>query len=216
MPIRFLNVAFVIAVFHLPAIGLPNANAGDTNAVAADTSKSMPERIGLVDLGYVFKNYEKFLASQDSIKTEIASLSLKAQQLTLEAKQIELALNRAEPGSRERAELEQEMLKKRRQFEDYQRTSRQSLIKQESNLYKTVYFEVMDAVRDVAKEQNFTLVIRFDREHLDPAESNVDAVKKGLNRQVIYFRDRSDLTEIVLKRLNADYSKGGTGQQAAP
>lgn len=211
MSIRFLVFVIAIAPLSLLDLGSSVAMADGPAVVVSNPSEAVPERLGLIDLAYIFTHYEKFRVSQDSMKTEVASLGLKAQQLRLEAEQIKLALKQTESGSSERTELEQELVKKGRQFEDYQRSSRQSLLKKESALYKTVYFEVLDAVREVAKQQNFTLILRFNRVHLDHAESDADEVKKGLNRQVIFYRETNDVTLTVLKRLNTEYAKTKSG-----
>jgi Skp family chaperone for outer membrane proteins len=69
-----------------------------------------------------------------------------------------------------------------------------------------VYNKVRDAVDRVGKEGKFDLILRVEAPQLD--ENDPESPTQRINSRVVLFSNESvDITESVLKVLNADYAK---------
>lgn len=214
-PITRSAVFLLLATFALPCALRADEAAAKTETKAdsqtertsetnSSSSSRMPDRTGFLDVAEVFKQYKKFKNAKQDIQDEVASLSLKAKRMVDEIRQLEAATKSADENSSQRRELERELIQKRRKVEDFQRVQRENLVKQEATLYKTVYLEVLDAVRVVADEQRFTAVMRFDRSAANEVSSR-EEILKFLNRGVVFHRDENDLTDAIIDRLNTKY-----------
>lgn len=181
-------------------------------AALGQTSPSDAHRIGLIDMAYVFKNYDKFTALTESLQNEIEDSDAQAQQLISQIKQSEtkLASGELQEGSPDFLNIESAILDRQTRLQTLRRQAQREFLKQEADLYKTVYLEVEDAVQRYARYYNYTLVLRFNRERVDAAENPRDVIN-GMNRQVIYHRSRDDLTDPILNYLNDRWRQ----QQAA-
>ena len=79
-------------------------------------------------------------------------------------------------------------------------------MRRESQIYKTVYLEVSDAVQKYADYYKYTLIIRFDRQGLDDKATPPEVVQR-MNKQVVFHRTDDDITDAVLQYLNRLYEK---------
>jgi outer membrane protein len=79
-------------------------------------------------------------------------------------------------------------------------------MRQESQIYKTVYLEVADATRLYAKHFHLTLVLRFNRKSINEADGP-KGILGSMNKQVIYSRPEDDITDSVVKYLNDLYAQ---------
>jgi Skp family chaperone for outer membrane proteins len=69
-----------------------------------------------------------------------------------------------------------------------------------------VYNKVRDAVDKVGKEGKFDLILRIEAPQLD--ENDPESPTQRINSRVVLFSNESvDITDVVLKALNADYAK---------
>lgn len=161
-----------------------------------------PEHIGFLDMADVFKRYKKFKTALQDMRDDVASAGLKGKRMVDEARRLVEAAKRAPEGSAERREIEEELVKKHRQAEDFKREQQQRLVRKEADVYKTVYLEVMAVVREVANEQKLTIVFRFDRTSIADVDGKENIVKV-LNRQVLFHRVENDMTDEIVERLNS-------------
>ncbi len=180
-----------------PAVEAPPADA----AAAAP-----PARIGLIDMAYVFKHYRKFGVLQEAIRTEFAEEDLKAKRMASEADLLANQLQKLPEGSDERAAIEQQLIKRKAEFESFRKTAQREILKQESQLYRTIYLEVSDAIRDHARAEGFRTILRFSREDID-ATSDPKEILQVLNRAVPYYDPEDDITDAIVEVLNENYDQ---------
>ena len=76
----------------------------------------------------------------------------------------------------------------------------------EAQLYYNTYLEVQSVVASFAKQNNITLVLRFDSSPID--QTNRASVSAGVNRFIVY-QNSLDITELITKQVN-----GGVAQAA--
>ena len=109
---------------------------------------------------------------------------------------------------------EKELIQLTSDFEVFRKGAQREFLRKESQIYKTVYMEVVDAVQKYAEYYNYTLVMRFSRDELqDDAEPQ--EVLQRMNKQVVFHRGEDDITLSVLDYLNRRY-KQTAGAPATP
>ncbi len=196
---NILSAAILGLVGSIAMLG----NSATVQAQGADTT-SAPHKVGLIDMGHVFKNYKKFSDLHASLKKEIEGSDAKAKELRSTMQGIQEKMQATTQGSADYIKYEKQLLSLKSDLDAYVQSVRRDLMRRESQIYRTVYLEVADAVKKYAFHYKYTLVMRFDRETLkDQVEYN--KIAKAMNRQVVYHRAEDDITLSVLNYLNSRY-----------
>ncbi len=170
-------------------------------------SPSIPHKVGLIDMAYVFKNYKKFETLREDLKVEIAASEEKAKLMQQDTQTLQAQLKTFTEGSTEYAKIEKQLVQKAADFEGFRRQMSREFLKKESQIYLQVYNEVSTMVTKYAEHFKYTLVMRFNREDLDT--ENPAQLLQGMNRQVVYYRADDDITEQILAELNKRIEKSG-------
>ena len=191
-------------------IGTARGQAGGSQAEAA-------HKVGLIDMAHVFKNYKKFEVLREDLKTKIEQSDAKAKQMAQQMKdlQAQLESKTLTPGSPDYVKIEKQMIGLKADFEAFRTGAQRDFLREESQIYKTVYLEVSDAVQKYAQYYKYTLIMRFNRDGLEAASEPSDVLQR-MNRQVVFHREEDDITDSVLDFLNSRYQKAGAGGRAAP
>lgn len=175
-----------------------------------------PHKIGLIDMAHIFKEYKKFNVLRDDLKAKIEESDSKAKSMANEIKRLQTDLGKFKSGTPEYSDTEQSLAKASADFEAFRKLAQNEFLREESQIYKTIYLEVTDTVKKYASHYQYTLIMRFQREGLENADDPNNVIK-GMNRQVVYFRPQDDITDDILKFLNDRYSRdGGAPAAAAP
>ncbi len=185
----------------------PSARSGGARPAATSGAK-----VGLIDMAYVFKNYSKFEALREDLKAEMQRSDEKARAMAQNIRKLQEELKQFQDGSPEYVAREKQLTELTADFEAFRKTTQRDLLRKESQIYKTIYLEVADAVSKYAYHFNYSLIIRFDREGLEDAVNPQDVLQK-MQRQVVYHRSEDDITLSVLNYLNDRYKQtaGATG-----
>lgn len=172
--------------------------------------------IALIDMAEVFKNYKKFEAMRETLKTEITASEEEMKKEITALQDLNARLQKLEESSPEYARVEKELASKAAELEGKRKVKQREFLRKESTIYKAIYMEATEAVSKYADYYKYTLVLRFNRTDLtenDDAKKVID----GMNKQVVYYRPEHDITDAVLKYLNDRYTRevsaaaGGTG-----
>lgn len=172
--------------------------AAITPAARADEAKSdFP--IGLIDVGYIFKNYKPAMEKLAALKPALQELEKNIQLRQVEIEQVQRRLTAPKEGD-DRAKLQAQFGKLQTELRAYVESERQSLQKRELQIQSDIYKLVQAEVKRIAKERGLKLVVvrpRGSLESEDPGELN-----RTLN-QLVIFEDGLDLSDEVLKALEA-------------
>ena len=180
-------------------------NNEKATATAAAAPSTLPHKVGLIDMAHVFKHYEKFEALREDLKGEIGKSEVQAKEMQQELVDLQTNLKKLTEGTPAYAKLEQDIVRKAADFENFRRTASRDFLKKESKIYLQVYTETSDAVKKYADYYKYTLIMRFSRDPLDT--ENPQALLQGMNRPVVFNRDEDDITDSVLKYLNERYNR---------
>lgn len=177
---------------------------------------SAPHKIAVIDMGYIFENYDKFKALSDDLKAEMAQINQQARKKAQKIKSLQQQLKSLNEDSPDYRQREQELTQKMSDFQTFRKMAEKDARRKQSKAFKTVYMEVADLVEQYADHYGYTLVLRFNRDALAEAEGPQE-VMQALNRQVIYHRQADDITDPILDYLNGKYAKsnGGAPKQQA-
>lgn len=174
-------------------------------------------RVGLIDMGHVFKNYKKFEALAADLRAQGEDLESQAKPKVDRLRQLQqqLASGNIEEGSPDFTRLENEMVALQTELQSEGRMLQRDFMRKEAQIYKTIYLEVETAVRQYADYYGYTLILRFQRNSVDSAD-DPQAIISGMNRQVIFHRATDDLTDPILQYLNDQWAQrqaaGPSGQ----
>ncbi|HVJ85649.1 MAG TPA: OmpH family outer membrane protein [Caulifigura sp.] len=188
----------------------------DAVAQAPAAAKQPVHQVGLIDMAHVFKNYDKFKTSTTALQEQIKQADEQAKKQIDAMKLMQEKLTNLQQGSPDYAALEAQLIAATTKLETFKKTSQLSFLRAEADIYKTVYLEVQTAVQQYADVYKYTLILRFNRNPVEDAE-NPQAIIQSMNRQVVHYRGEDDLTDPILKYLNAKYAeKSGTPATAKP
>lgn len=205
-------VALVTAVLSFP--GQAFSQGAGTTAAPAAPAANVPHKIALIDMAYVFKNYEKFSRLREDLKAEIQVSEEEAKSRATGLQEMQAKLKTFAEASPEFNAAEQQLAKSSAEFEAFRRAAQRDFLKKESQIYHTVYLDVTDAVSKYAKYYKYNLVLRFNREELDT--ENAQKLIEGMNRQVVHFEPENDITLSVTDYLNKKFSQTASAGAAAP
>jgi len=196
--------------------------AGAPQSAKAVGAADGPHRIGLIDMARVFKNYKKFDSLREELKGDLTKSEERFKQMADIIRKENEELKVLKQGTDEYAQKEKSILGHTTQAETFRKTQQRDLIRREAQIYKQIYLEVQDAVQKYASHFNYTLILRFSSDELEPVE-NPEEVMRGLNKQVVYYRPSEDITNAIVNYLNQKYQRtaaapastenGGTARQ---
>ena len=166
--------------------------------------------IAVVDIASIFKNYQKFKMQMDQMKqkVDVAENDIKKDQEACkqEMEQIK-AYNASSP---EYKKLEADILRKQGDLNLKVKLQQKDFMEQEGRVYYGISREIDDAVRLLAARYNIVLVLRFTGDEVDPSDRN--DILRGINKSIVYYDKRMDITAMVLGELN----RSGPPQQTDP
>ena len=190
--------AFAVAL--LAGVLSLSRDALSQNGPAKEPVATIPHKVGLIDMAFVFKNYKKFENRREELKTEIAGSEDQAKELQKGMVDLQAKLKQFGEGTAEFTKIEKQYVQQAADFENFRRSMSREFLKKESQIYLEVYNDVSKMVEKYALHFKYTLIIRFNREDLDT--ENPQQLLQGMNRQVVYYRGDDDITSPVLESLN--------------
>ena len=190
----------VVLASAILSLGLLASEATAQNQAGANAPKF---GVAVVDVGYIFKNHERFKSTMDGMKTEMQNLegSLKSKRESIASKEQER--NGYNLGTPDYKRADEELTRMQANFNVEMTQLRKDFLEREAKVYYQTYLEVNEAVRYYAQRQNIGLVLRFNGESPDP--NLREQVLRDINKPVV-FQNQIDITPDILAVLN----RGGT------
>ncbi len=191
-------------------------------AVMLSTVSAAELRIATVDLNEVFNNYYKTKVELEKLKGEAKKYEDRLKKLEGDFGQLKTQLERQQknaadpalaPAERKRREAAMRdtylrMKEIEQSSQNLQRASREKLLQKRKNVTEDLVKEITQIVTVRAKAGHYNFV-------LDTGEA-LDVVS-GLGRAVVLFNDgQNDLTESILKQLNATNPDKTSAPKAPP
>lgn len=162
-------------------------------------------KVGLIDMEDVFKNYEKFNVLQDELKADMekskAELEVSFKRLQLKEKQLKDSTFKKD--SDNYISLESSFTKDKATFEAEVQNKDREFKRRQAEIYRTIHGEVQDIVEVFAQQKGYSLIMRFRRPKSDGSDPREIAL--DLNSSVVYHRDADDITDVISTALNRHF-----------
>lgn len=198
------------------AIALVGVSLISSQAFSQAGGAAPANKIGLIDMEEVFKNYEKFNALQNDLKADMESskvaLEQKFKQLQVTEKQLKDSTFKKD--SPQYVELESRFTQQRAAFEAEVKNKDRQFQRRQADIYKTIYGEVQDIVEVFAKQRGYALIMRFRRSK--PSDDDPRSIAMDLNSSVVYHRDGDDITDTITSALNRHFNQTAGGARQDP
>jgi Skp family chaperone for outer membrane proteins len=197
-----------------PGTGVPGAGAPAAGAPAAggpSPGQNAPRfGVAVVDVTYIFKNYQRFNAMMNQMKTDVeATEKALAEERRLINQEVELLNSKFQPGTPEFQREDDRITELKTKFNLKMTKQRKEFLDREAKIYYQAHLEVNDAVKYYALRHNLGLVLRFNGDPIDPNDRQ--DVLRAINNPVV-FQNGIDITPDVLRDL--DRSGGGAAAPA--
>jgi Skp family chaperone for outer membrane proteins len=173
---------------------------------AEDASKPEPAssgdntKVALLDVNYIFKNHTAFKEEMDQLKKEADEMdkNMKEQQSLMNADAAQL--QKMTVGSTEYTEAESRITRAKTDWTVEIQDQRRKFLHREANAYRLAYADINSIVEKYAREHQIDIVIRFMGDPID--SNNPESILAGINKSVIYYNTKTDITPHILKILH--------------
>jgi len=164
-----------------------------------ESANSSRFHIAVVDVSYVFKNYQQFRTSMDAMKEEMTSAEgqLKAERdqvQTREAERDDFKL-----GTPEFKKFDEDIARMKAEFNLKAGRIRKDFLEREAKVYYQTYLEVSNIVKYYAQQHNIGLVLRFNGDQID--SNRRESVLRAINDPIVH-QNNIDITPDILALLN--------------
>ena len=165
-------------------------------------SASFEAHVALVDLAYLFKNYEKFNRLSKELRDDVAAKEKEIAQAQKDLKLLQEKRNSFNPDTPNFKDADEQFGAKKVALERITDQYRRQFTQREASLYHQTYQEIEDAIAKYAEPKGITLVLRSSRDPEPGSASNPQEVMKEMSQQVLYALPQMDITSAILEMLN--------------
>ena len=200
-----LSAAVVLAA--VASCGLTASRVlGQTNPVRTAPPAAAPAApaaanpgIVVIDINYIYENHERFKADMEAFKGQVQAADNKLKGEYTEIQKMAEQLKGYNAGSPDYKKIEEEMTRLTVQFNVKKASQAKELMEREGAMYFGLYREIQQELQYFAKQNNIRLILRFNREPVDPNDRK--SVLNEISKAVV-LHDRLDITEVILGELN--------------
>jgi Skp family chaperone for outer membrane proteins len=197
-----------LLTFGVLVIVLSSMSAAVAQQQNSSGSNSSRFNIAVVDVSYVFKNYQQFRTSMDAMKEEMTSAEgqLKAERDQVQSRESERADFKV--GSPEFKKLDEDIARLKAEFNLKAGRIRKDFLEREAKVYYQTYLEVSNIVKYYAQQHDIGLVLRFNGDQIDP--NRRESVLRAINDPIVN-QNNIDITPDILALLNRNNAPAGGG-----
>lgn len=200
---RLAALATVGMALALAPAAVAQAPPGGTPAPAPSPP---PQRIVIVNIAKVLRDYDKanFKGYEITKKrqTYVGMVNGKREMMNALNKDYTLATDPAQ-----KKKLQEQALAVNREIEDIDRKAQAELTQLSNDTIVQVYAEIKSVIHDIAKANNLSMVLCYPAASKPEDENSPQVAQLMLQTPALipFYHDRMDITEVVIKTLNARY-----------
>lgn len=199
MRISLLFATTVAATLIVAGMLMPTGSNAQGQAGASRPGAAGGTNVAVIDIGYIFKNAERFKQAMDDIKADDERFK---QEVLAKQEAMQAAiqnLQKIPKGQTEYQILEEQIAGDQTKLRLDMARKQKERIEQEAKVYFNAYKEVEIHINKFATTYGIDLVLRFNAEDMDPAQP--ESVLNGINRFVVYQRELN-ITGHILEQMN--------------
>lgn len=201
MRISILLAAVVATTVFGTAIYL---NAQGQPGARSAAPQSGGTKVAVIDVGFIFKNADRFKAAMEDLKTDDARFQKEVQARTDAIKAQVEKLKIEQKGSQNYKALEERIAGDQTKLRLDVARKQKDGVENQAKIYFNAYRDIEFHINKFATRYGIDLVLRFNSEEMDPTKP--DSVLNGINRFVVYQRNLN-ITGNILEEMN----RRGTG-----
>lgn len=188
-------------VLTLSIVAVISAFGTFLQVASGQAKSSIPHRVALVDVGYIFAQSNKFKSLRADWTADFNEKDKRLKEEVTKIRGMGKELEDYKKGSSEYLSKQKEILQVSAQVEAERKENTLDLARKESQFYQEVYAEIAHAVRLYAEAKRYTLVLRFNR--ADETSDDPQKVVQTIQKMVVFHQDEDDITSAILKHLNS-------------
>jgi Skp family chaperone for outer membrane proteins len=199
------------AAAQQPQTNIVKTSATSTTNAAAPASVPRPgTSVAVVNMNAVLKNYQKAQQLNTQIKNKVQFYSNKMNEKRSEVQRLQAELTKPTLAPQQKDQYEKDILRLQRELQDLDAQARKEIGKEQGDIAVQIFKEIEGVIQAVAAANGFDLVLSFpDSSSTQPDEmySQDNVVRKMASQAAIplYYKPHIDLTDAVVKTLNARY-----------
>lgn len=201
-----LSRATVVAAFLAVCLLNTAVRAQGTAARPSGTS------VAVIDLGDVFEKHTKLKAQLDQIKSQIDGFENYVREEKQKIDTLAGVLKTLNAGTPDYAAKEKEFATIQADLQIQVRQKSREFLEKEAKIRYDAYQEIQQHVANFCQSYGIQLVIRFNREPIDPTKPQ--EVQMGLNRPIVY-QNSLDITQHIIDSVNPPAAAAGNPQAPA-
>ncbi len=185
--------------------------------LAMAPAASAAVKIGVVDVVEVMNSYERTQDASQDLKVDQANLKAASEPKIQKVEELRLQRDGFNQGTEEWLQLDEKAMKAEIEFRTWLALEQAKIDRRHQQILREMYGEIQDMTAEVAKAQSLDIV--FTKAFLDSPRTDLglskslEDMKARITGQfLVYPTQFPDLTQEVLKRLNAAY-KAAKGDQ---
>jgi outer membrane protein len=197
-----------LAVIVGPSLGQDrDAAIKKVNSQAAGPKAPVPPVFGSIDMGVVFKGYDKFKFTMQEFEAAVNAKQSEMVKVMHEYQQEQEMLSKMTPGSVDAKKHESRMTELKAKAEAEREQAQRDFALREAEIFATIYKEIQTMVARVAKYRGMTYVLRTSNDPISGADPQSSMV--AIQRTVVYADPSNDITNDVVTYLNRQYKAAG-------
>lgn len=213
-----LPIALTLTVgLCLAIVWLPDACGQEASPAARSAKPANSSRIAVVDIDLVLRQYARTAEITEQVKSAVENASAKDKEKYAKIQELGKGLKDAEldPESPEYRKEEKKITQLSAEFTTSRAITEKELKQREAKAVLSLYQDAREAVRVLAEENGYAVVLRINREAV--AAKNYATVQQSTGQFVIRHDGRDDITDAVIAYLNHQYeAAAGDSKSAAP
>jgi len=178
-----------------------------TNGQGAKPAPPTPPTVGTIDMGEVFKGYDKVKASAAEFKTAVMKRQGELMQVMTQMKAESEELAKLRVGSEDYKKHESKITDLKVKSEAGRETAEREFALREAEMMATLYKEIQSMVARVATHRGMTYILRVANDPVVGTDPN--SAMRAIERSVVYADPKNDITKDVINYLNYEYKAAG-------
>lgn len=170
-------------------------------------SQPKPMKIGFVNLKKIFRDYKKVKEMEQELQREMEAELAEIKVIEEEAKTLRNEIPMFRPGSKVRRQKEEELAEKLFQIKHKKDRAEYFFREKMRRGIEKIYGEIVEIVESYAKQKGYSMILRVSDADFFESRSE-EALRLEINtRDVLFWSEKDDITESIIKRMNKLYEK---------
>jgi Skp family chaperone for outer membrane proteins len=216
-----LNVKKLLIMLTLAAglcgafVWLPDA-CGQNGVAASRSSQPAVLKIAYIDMGLVLQQYKKTEDINQEVKMAAEAGNATIKQMVDKGRELEKPMldPATDKESPEFLEREKKVIQLSANVSRFKAVTEKEVKLQGAKAMLALHQEVIKVVEQFAEQNNYTLVLRIDREAL--AAKSYKSMALTMDQTVLHHDGRTDISDAVIAYLNKQYDAAGGATAPAP